>query len=131
MYDTGTKRIQEETWQCGYSHPLGSGRKVWVERNERCYDHVPEIVLSENDDFKHLWDFSIPPDHEIGRQETRFGDHLQERQELSKYGSGKFQRMDREKKRKMRKLKNIKICLRSSKTVECKDKSDSGGNGGR
>ena len=66
MYDTGTKRVQEETWQCGYSHPLGSGRKVWVERNERCYDHVPEIVLSENDDYKHLWDFSIPPDHEIG-----------------------------------------------------------------
>lgn len=61
---------------------------MWVERNERCYDHVPEIVLSENDDLKHLWDFSIPPDHEIGRQETRFGDHFQERQELSKYGSG-------------------------------------------
>ena len=45
---------------------MGSGRKVWFERNERWYDHVPEIVLSENDDYKHLRDFSIPPDHEIG-----------------------------------------------------------------
>ena len=23
-------------------------------------------MLSENDVYKHLWDFSIPPDHEIG-----------------------------------------------------------------
>lgn len=30
----------------------------------------------------------------------------------------------------MRKLTNIKIFSRSSKTVECKDKGDSGGNGG-
>ena len=39
--------------------------KCGFERNESWYDHVPEIVLSENDDYKHLWDFSIPQDHEI------------------------------------------------------------------
>ena len=38
------------------------------------YDHVPEIVLSENDDYKHLWDFSIPQDHEI-EAKTRVADH--------------------------------------------------------
>ena len=43
----------------------GLAGKCGFERNERSYDHGQEIVRSENDDYKHLWDFSIPPDHEI------------------------------------------------------------------
>ena len=63
-------------------------------------------------------------------QETRIGDHYQERQELSNHGSGKIPEdgPGREK-RNMRKLKNIKIFRRSSKTVGCKDDCDSGDNG--
>ena len=43
MLETGTKRIQKETW----------------------YDHVPVSVL-ENEDYKLLWDFSVRTDREIG-----------------------------------------------------------------
>ena len=39
--------------------------KIRFERNERWYDHVPESVL-ENDNYKPLWDFSVPTAHEIG-----------------------------------------------------------------
>ena len=39
--------------------------KCGFERIERCYDHVPEGVL-ENDDYKLIWDFSVRTDHEIG-----------------------------------------------------------------
>ena len=35
---------------------------MWVERVERWYDHVPDSVL-ENDDYKLLWDFSLPTDN--------------------------------------------------------------------
>ena len=44
---------------------MGYVRKMWVEPNERWYDHAPESVL-ENDDHKLLWDFSLRTDHEIG-----------------------------------------------------------------
>lgn len=47
---------------------------MWVWEMNGWYDHVPEIVLSENDDYEHLWDFSIPQDHEI-EAKTRVGDH--------------------------------------------------------
>ena len=41
--------------------------KCGFERNERCYDHVPESAL-ENEDYKLIWDFSVRTDHEIGNR---------------------------------------------------------------
>ena len=93
--------------------------KCGFERNERSYDHGPEIVRSENDDYKHLWDFSIPPDHEIEARRLDLviinkRDKSYQNMEVAipKDGPGW-------EKRKMGKLKNIKIFFRSSKTEEC------------
>ena len=50
----------------------GLSGKYGFERNERWHDHVPDIVL-ENEDYKMLWDLSVRTDHEI---ETRRPDLL-------------------------------------------------------
>ena len=38
--------------------------KCGFDRNEKCYNHVPESVL-ENENYKLLWDFNIRTDHNI------------------------------------------------------------------
>ena len=38
--------------------------KCWFDRNDKWYNHVPQSILV-NENYKLLWDFSIPTDHHI------------------------------------------------------------------
>ena len=69
--------------------------KCGFERNERRYDHVPEIVLSENENYKLLWDFSILTDHEIGARRLELVIIIKRDKSCQIMEVVKSQRMDR------------------------------------